>query len=121
VTRALTLRSLLSALAASAVLAGCGGGAVSATKSTHSVTVARTGTNVAGSARAPGTERQSAEDISTVEERREYDANESRCHDDGGSVRNVGMMDAYCAFPIRANDFHLLETAHGTELSGEEE
>jgi hypothetical protein len=51
----------------------------------------------------------------------EYDVNEGRCHDDGGTIRNVGTVDAYCAFPNRSNDFHLIESSAKTEVSGEEE
>jgi hypothetical protein len=52
---------------------------------------------------------------------REYDANEGRCNDDGGSVRDVGTIEAYCSFPVRSNDFHLIESAHEKEPAGEEE
>jgi hypothetical protein len=52
---------------------------------------------------------------------REYDANEGRCHDDGGRVRAVGTVDAYCAFPARSNDFQLIESSNEKEPSGEEE
>ncbi len=52
---------------------------------------------------------------------REYDANEGRCDDDGGRVRDVGTMDAYCSFPARSNDFHLIESSHEKEPAGEEE
>jgi hypothetical protein len=117
VKRALSLRSLASVLAASAALAGCGGAAVSATKSTHSLT----STSTSESARESLSERPSAENSLTLEEMREYDANEGRCRDDGGSVRNVGTVDAYCAFPTRANDFHLIESAQHTEAGVEEE
>jgi hypothetical protein len=118
VTRA---RSLLSALATSAVLAGCGGSAVSATKSTDSVTATSTSTSLSRSAQEPVRQRRSVAKTLTLEEMREYDANEGRCHDDGGSVRNVGTVDAYCAFPTRSNDFHLLESAQHTEAGVEEE
>jgi hypothetical protein len=118
-TRSLSPRALLTALATSAILAGCGGSSVSATKSTHSLT--GTSTRVSGSARAPRRQRQSAAQSLTLEEMHEYDANEGRCHDDGGSVRDVGTLDAYCAFPTSSNDFHLIESSQRTELSGEEE
>jgi hypothetical protein len=57
----------------------------------------------------------------TLEEMREYDANEGRCDDDGGSVRDAGTTEAYCAFPARSNDFHLIESSHEKEPAGEEE
>jgi hypothetical protein len=57
----------------------------------------------------------------TPEEMHEYDANEGRCHDDGGRVRDAGTLNAYCYFPARANDFHLVETSHVPEPAGEEE
>ena len=104
-TRALQLSSLLSALAASAALAACGEGAMPATKSTQE----------------PIGQRQSAAKSLTPEEMREYDANEGRCGDDGGRVRNVGTVDAYCAFPVRSNDFHLVESSQLKKPSGEEE
>jgi hypothetical protein len=123
VKRALSLRSLLSALAASMALAGCGGGAVSATNSTPSHTIAgtSTSTSTSGSAREPARQRQPVAKPLTLEEMREYDANEGRCHDDGGTVRDVGTVDAYCALPTRSDDFHLIESAKRRELSGEEE
>ena len=52
---------------------------------------------------------------------REYNANEGRCDDDGGSVRDVGTIEAYCSFPTRSNDFHLIESSHEKEPAGEEE
>jgi hypothetical protein len=88
-------RWLLTGLVAGAVLAGCGGGSVSTNSSARSAL--------------------------SDEEMREYDANEGRCHDDGGRVRNVGTVDAYCAFPQRANDFHLVETSHAKQALGAEE
>jgi hypothetical protein len=105
VTRALQLSSLLSTLAASATLAGCGEGAMRATKGTLE----------------PAGQRQSAAKSLTPEEMREYDANEGRCGDDGGKVRNVGTVDAYCAFPVRSNDFHLVESSQLKKPGGEEE
>jgi hypothetical protein len=117
--RALWLRSLLSALAASAALAGCGSGAVSTTNSTHTHAVVPSSTG--GSERQPAGQSQSAATSLTPEEKQEYDSNEGRCHDDGGSVRDVGTVGAYCAFPARSNDFHLLESATTAELSNEEE
>ena len=106
-------RTLLSGLAAVAVFGGCGEGATSANSSTHGVTpTPSTSRSVgAGSNAAPLTD----------EEMREYDANEGRCHDDGGSVRNVGSVNAYCAFPQPANDFHLVETSHAKQAAGQEE
>jgi hypothetical protein len=121
VTRALSLSLLLSALAASAPLAGCGGGAGSATKSTHSLTAVGTSTSVTRGEQEPNRQSQSAAKSLTLEEMAEYDANEGRCHDDGGNVRDVGTVDAYCAFPTRSNDFHLIESSQAKELSGEEE
>jgi hypothetical protein len=84
----------LGALAASVALAGCGAGSKSANESTQPL---------------------------TPEEMREYDVNEGRCHDDGGSVRDVGTIAAYCSFPARSNDFHLIESSHEKESAGEEE
>jgi Sigma-70 region 2 len=123
VTRALSPSSLLSALAASAALAGCGGGAMSATttKTTHGPTTVSTGTSVSRGDREPVRQHQSAAQPLTPEEMAEYDANEGRCHDDRGSVRDVGTLDAYCAFPARSNDFHLIESSKEKEISGEEE
>jgi hypothetical protein len=123
--RGLSLRLPLSALAASAALAGCGAGAVSTTTSTPGRTDA--GASTSTSVTGTGTERepvkggQSVAKPLTLEEMREYDANEGRCHDDGGSVRDVGTVDAYCAFPTRSNDFHLIESSKKSEVSGEEE
>ncbi len=57
----------------------------------------------------------------TLEEMREYDANEGRCDDDGGTIRDVGTVDAYCSFPARSNDFRLIESSHEQEPAGEEE
>ncbi len=94
---------------------------MSATKSTHSRTVVGTSTSVSPSARKPAGQRQAVAKPLTLEEMREYDANEGRCKDDGGSVRDVGTLDAYCAFPARSNDFHLIESSQGREPSGEEE
>ncbi len=112
---------LLSALAASVVLAGCGAGTTPTTSSTHSVAVTGTSTSVSRSAPAPSGQREPLAKPTTPEEKYEYDANEGRCRDDGGAVRNVGTIDAYCAFPARSNDFHLIETAQRKELAGEEE
>jgi hypothetical protein len=96
---------LLSVIAAGAALAGCGGSA-STSGSARPSTLSGSGT---------GTPPL------TNEEMREYDANEGRCHDDGGSVRNVGSLDAYCAFPNHSNDFHLIESSQGRIPSGAEE
>ena len=116
--RGLSLSLPLSALAASAALAGCGAGSRSATESTHGLTVGGTSTSVSRGAREPiGRHQQPL----TLEEMREYDANEGRCDDDGGSVRDVGTMEAYCSFPTRSNDFHLIESSHEKEPAGEEE
>jgi hypothetical protein len=52
---------------------------------------------------------------------REYNANEGRCHDDGGSVSNAGTIQAYCSFSARSNDFHLIESSHEQEPADEEE
>jgi hypothetical protein len=112
---------LLGALAAGAALAGCGGGATSTTDSTHTLTAVGTSTSVGRSAAEPAAQRQSAAKSLTLEEMREYDANEGRCDDDGGSVRDVGTVAAYCAFPARHDDFHLIESAQEREPSGEEE
>jgi hypothetical protein len=121
VTRGLSLSLPLSALAASAALAGCGAGSGSATESTHGFTVGGTSTSVSHGARAPTGRRQPGAQPLTPEEKREYDANEGRCDDDGGSVRNVGTLEAYCSFPARSNDFHLIESSHEQEPAGEEE
>jgi hypothetical protein len=119
VVRGLSLSLPLSALAVSAALAGCGAGSRSATERTHSLTVG--GTSVSRGARAPIGRRQPGSQPLTSEEMREYNANESRCNDDGGSVRDVGTIEAYCSFPARANDFHLIESSHEKEPAGEEE
>ncbi len=117
--RGLSLSLPLSALAVSAALAGCGAGSRSATESTHSLTVGST--SVSRGARAPIGRRQPGAQPLTLEEMREYDANEGRCDDDGGSVRDVGTLEAYCSFPTRSNDFHLIESSHEKESAGEEE
>lgn len=111
----------LSALVVSAVLAGCGAGSRSATESAHSRTVGGTTTNVSHNAREPTRRRQTGAQELTLEEMREYDANEGRCDDDGGSVHDVGTIKAYCSFPDRSNDFHLIESSHEKEPAGEEE
>ncbi len=64
---------------------------------------------------------QSLAKPATPEEKYEYDANEGRCKDDHGTVRNVGTIAAYCAFPRSSNDFHLIEPAQQKDLAGEEE
>jgi hypothetical protein len=120
-TRSLSLGGLLSALAASAALAGCGASAQSTTTSTPGLTVVPRSTSVGPSGRQPTGQGQSLAKPKTLEEKREYDANEGRCEDDGGSVRNVGTIDAYCAFPTRSDDFHLIETSHQKAPAGEEE
>ncbi len=117
--RGLSLSLPLSALAVSAALAGCGAGSRSATERTHSPT--GTGTSVGRGARAPIGRRQPGAQPLTPEEMREYDANEGRCDDDRGSVRDVGTLEAYCSFPTRSNDFHLIESSHEKEPAGEEE
>ncbi len=120
-TRSLSLGGLLSALAASAALAGCGASAQSTSGSTRRVTVLSTGTSAAPGGREAIAEGQSPAKPATPEEKYEYDANEGRCQDDHGTVRNVGTTDAYCAFPVRSNDFHLIEPAQQKDLAGEEE
>lgn len=116
VAPARSLGLALCALGAAAALAGCGAGARPATTTTHATTGAGTHASVERGERAPaGTPGL------TDEEMREYDANEGRCRDDGGGVRDVGTVDAYCAFPARSNDFHLIETSHGKEPVGETE
>ena len=123
--RAHRLRSLLSALAAAAILTGCGS-AVSSNSETHTATLTATLTSTsraalsAGSARVLERSRQAAAPL-TEEEKREYDANEGRCHDDRGSVRNIGTLNAYCAFPNRSDDFHLIESSQGQVPGVEEE
>jgi len=107
----------LGALAVSAVLAGCGAGSGPATEITHSHTVA----SVGHGKREPIGRRQPGAEQLTTEEMREYDANEGRCRDDGANVRDVGTLEAYCSFPDRSNDFHLIETSHEKEPAGEEE
>lgn len=119
--RGLSLSLPLSALAAGAVLAGCGAGTRSAAESTRSPTVGATSTSVSHGPRAPSGGRQPDARPLTAEEMREYNANEARCHDDGGRVRDVGTLEAYCSFPARSNDFHLIETSHEKEPAGEEE
>jgi hypothetical protein len=121
VARGLSLSLPLSALAASAVLAGCGAGSTPATESTHSLTVGGASTSVSHSAREPIRRRQPGARPLTTEEMREYNANEGRCDDDGGSVRDVGTLEAYCSFPTRSNDFRLIESSHEKEPAGEEE
>jgi len=121
VARGLSLSLPLSALAASAALAGCGAGSTPATESTHSLTVDGASTSVSHSARAPSGRRQPVARPLTTEEMREYDINEGHCDDDGGSVRDVGTIKAYCSFPARSNDFHLIESSHEKEPAGEEE
>jgi hypothetical protein len=113
---------LLGVLAAGAVLAACGGGSTSTSRETQSVPLTRSGSTApsAGSTEAIGPHHTPASPLSE-EEMREYDANEGRCADDGGVVRNVGTVDAYCAFGDRSNDFHLIESAQGPQPSGEEE
>jgi hypothetical protein len=119
VARGLSLSLPLSALVASAALAGCGAGSTSATESTYSHTVG--GASVNRGAREPIGRRQPGAQPLTTEEMREYDANEGRCRDDGASVRDVGTLAAYCSFPDRSNDFHLIESSHEKEPAGEEE
>jgi hypothetical protein len=121
VARGLSLSLPLSALAASAALAGCGAGSRSATEHTHSPTVGATSTSVGRGAREPTGRRQPGAQPLTAEEMHEYDANESRCEEDGGNVRDVGTLEAYCSFPTRSNDFHLIESSHEKEPAGEEE
>jgi hypothetical protein len=119
--RVLSLSLPLSALAASAALAGCGAGSRSATERTHGLTVGATSTSVGRGAREPTGRRQPGARPLTLEEMREYNANEGRCDDDGGSVRDVGTLEAYCSFPTRSNDFRLIESSHEKEPAGEEE
>lgn len=119
--RGLSLSLPLSALAVSAALAGCGAGSTSVTESTHSLTVGGASTSVSRGAREPSGGRQPSTQPLTTEEKREYDINEGHCHDDGGSVRDVGTIAAYCSFPARSNDFHLIEPSHEKELADEEE
>ncbi len=119
--RGLSLSLPLSVLAASAALAGCGAGSGSATQGTHSLTVGATSTGISRGARKPIGRHQPGAQPLTLEEMREYDANEGRCDDDGGSVRDAGTTEAYCAFPARSNDFHLIESSHEKEPAGEEE
>ena len=108
----------------SAALAGCGTSAQSTTASTGSPAVlgtAGTGTSAGPSGGEPTAAGQPLAKPATPEEKYEYDANEGRCKDDHGTVRDVGTMDAYCAFPVRSNDFHLIEPAQQKDLAGEEE
>jgi hypothetical protein len=121
VARGLSLSLPLSVLAVSAALAGCGTGSAPATESTHSLTAGGTSTSVSRDAREPIGGRQPGSQPLTHEEMREYDANEGRCNDDGGSVRDAGTIEAYCSFPARSNDFHLIESSHEKEPAGEEE
>lgn len=119
--RAPSLRLLLSTLAASAAFAvGCGASSRPATESTRSLTDGAS-TSVSHGTREPIKRRQPGTQSLTHEEMREYDANEGRCDKDGGSVRDVGTMDAYCSFPARSNDFHLVESSHGEGPAAEEE
>ena len=78
-------------------------------------------TSVSRGASEPTGRRQPVARPLTAEEMREYDANEGRCEEDGGSVRDVGTIEAYCSFPTRSNDFHLIESSHEKEPAGEEE
>lgn len=117
--RGLSLSLPLSVLAACVALAGCGAGSRPATESRHGLTGGSTSTSRA--AREPSGRRRPRTPPLTLEERREYDANEARCHDDGGRVRKVGTVEAYCSFPTRSNDFHLIESSHEKAPAGEEE
>jgi ABC-type phosphate transport system substrate-binding protein len=121
VVRGLSPILLLSVLAASAALAGCGAGSRSATERTHSLTIGSTSTSVIRGAGASTGRRQPGAQPLTHEEMREYDANEGRCEEDGGRVRDVGTMEAYCSFAARSNNFHLIESSHEKEPAGEEE
>jgi hypothetical protein len=121
VARGLSPSLPLSVLAACAALAGCGAGSKSATERTHSLTRGTTSTSVSRDAREPSGRRRPRTQPLTLEEMREYDANEGRCHNDGGSVHNAGTVEAYCSFPARSNDFHLIESSHEKEPAGEEE
>ncbi len=85
------------------------------------MTIRHTSAPRAGSRGALQQQVQSAGKPITEEEMREYDGNEGRCHEDGGSVRNVGTVDAYCAFAERSNDFHLVESSQQSRPAGEEE
>lgn len=117
---------LLGALAAGVALAGCGGllptttaTTTTATKSTP--TVAATDTTSAGHGSATqGGSREPPARPTTPEEKHEYDANEVRCRDDGGAIRDVGTIDAYCSFPTRTDDFHLIETSQKAPTEEEE-
>ncbi|MCL2769614.1 MAG: hypothetical protein FWD42_05820 [Solirubrobacterales bacterium] len=117
--------TLLAALATVVVLAGCGGGSTSTNGASHRLTPTAGSDSNTRTLRASSTETlepsRAAQAQLTDEEMREYDVNEGRCHDDGGAVRDVGTLDAYCAFPNRSNDFHLLESAKKEELSNEGE
>ncbi len=112
---------LLGALAAGVALAGCGG-VIPTTDSTNSTpTVAATSTTGAG--HGSSTKSGSREPLAkptTPEEKHEYDANEVRCKDDGGTIRDVGTIDAYCAFPTRSDDFHLIESSQKVPAEEEE-
>jgi hypothetical protein len=119
--RSPSLGGLVGVLAASAALAGCGAGAQSTTASSRSPALGGTDTSAGASGREAIAQGQPLPRPATPEEKYEYDANEGRCKDDHGTVRNVGTIDAYCAFPVRSNDFHLIEPAQQKELGGEEE
>jgi len=113
---------LLGALTAGVALAGCGS-VTSATNSTDTATgtptVAPTGATGAAHGSSTST-RGGSREPTTPEEKHEYDANEGRCRADGGTVRDVGTIDAYCAFPTRSDDFHLIETSQKAVTEDEE-
>lgn len=120
-TRSLSPGGLLSALAASAALVGCGAGAQSTATSTRGLTSVPTSTSVGPGGREPIGGGQPVAKPTTPEEKHEYDANEGRCKDDGGTIRNVGTIAAYCAFPNRSDDFHLIEASQQKPLTEEVE
>lgn len=126
-TTARSPRLLLGVLAAGVALAGCGGllpatTTTSTSTSTRSTpTAAATGATSAG--HGPSTRSGSREPPAkpaTPEEKHEYDANEVRCRDDGGTIRDVGTIDAYCSFPTRKDDFHLIESSQKAFTEEEE-
>ena len=116
---------LFGALAAGVALAGCGGLLPTATTTNTTTkstpTVAATDTTSAGhGSSTQGGSHEPLPKPTTPEEKHEYDANEVRCRDDGGTIRDVGTIDAYCSFPTPTDDFHLIESSQKAPTEEEE-